>query len=228
MGFCENCGAKLETGEMFCSNCGVAIPQTSDHDVAIEVLNETGEKAFCQNCGAQLEKGSLFCTECGRRTTGVPGAEESNPTDTISKVTETKPQKASVPRKNRKKAVFAILTLAVVAVVVYLSFFYRDPVSDLKSVTFDSFGTMEFGDAVKANLSNAKWTSQKKDKYNYIITLNAFSPDLYEQIELEAKLVYDDAADTCYSKIQSVTVDDETYWDIDSIQYVMGLIYGED
>lgn len=49
---CQNCGANLEEGVLFCRECGsrVRIP-----------------KRFCRECGAQLPEGVKFCHECGAR-----------------------------------------------------------------------------------------------------------------------------------------------------------------
>ena len=47
---CKNCGAELEPGSAFCTNCGAP------------VTNET-----CPNCGEPLEDNSAFCTHCGAK-----------------------------------------------------------------------------------------------------------------------------------------------------------------
>ncbi len=48
--FCKNCGAPLESGSLFCGECGAK-----------------NAPEFCTNCGAKLEPGSKFCTNCGAK-----------------------------------------------------------------------------------------------------------------------------------------------------------------
>lgn len=54
---CANCGAVLEEGMMFCTECGTPVAKAAAfEDEACET---------CPNCGAPMEKGMKFCTECG-------------------------------------------------------------------------------------------------------------------------------------------------------------------
>ena len=54
---CKNCGAILEDGENFCSNCGLRV-------------NESNEKKFCSQCGKELDAGVQFCAWCGTKLNG--------------------------------------------------------------------------------------------------------------------------------------------------------------
>ena len=54
---CANCGAELEPGMLFCTECGTPVKEAD----ALE--DEAWET--CSNCGAAVEKGMKFCTECG-------------------------------------------------------------------------------------------------------------------------------------------------------------------
>ncbi len=49
--FCENCGARLEAGVVFCEECGVSIMQ-----------NNT-----CIKCGYKFERAGKFCPKCGTK-----------------------------------------------------------------------------------------------------------------------------------------------------------------
>lgn len=55
---CENCGAAIPYGSIFCSSCG----KKADEKQAggADVLK-------CSKCGAELEAGSQFCVSCGAK-----------------------------------------------------------------------------------------------------------------------------------------------------------------
>lgn len=50
--FCENCGAKLTPGAVFCDECGTKVA-VSDN--------------ACRNCGYQFERPGKFCPKCGTK-----------------------------------------------------------------------------------------------------------------------------------------------------------------
>ena len=52
--FCENCGAKLGAGDIFCTECGNAI-------------NNTGN---CRKCGYSFKGAEKFCPKCGTKREG--------------------------------------------------------------------------------------------------------------------------------------------------------------
>ena len=54
---CANCGAVLEEGMMFCTECGTPVAKAA--------ASEEKGCETCRNCGAVLEEGMMFCTECG-------------------------------------------------------------------------------------------------------------------------------------------------------------------
>lgn len=45
---CQNCGAELQDGVLFCRECGSKI-----------------KKRFCRECGAEIKEDSRFCSNCG-------------------------------------------------------------------------------------------------------------------------------------------------------------------
>jgi len=47
---CVKCGAQLQPGAKFCSDCGA-----------------TQEKQVCSKCQAELGPGAKFCNECGTK-----------------------------------------------------------------------------------------------------------------------------------------------------------------
>lgn len=49
--FCDNCGAKLATGAVFCEECGTSVTNTG----------------ICKNCGYKFERPGKFCPKCGTK-----------------------------------------------------------------------------------------------------------------------------------------------------------------
>lgn len=57
---CQNCGAEISNGAMFCNVCGAKIS-------AVSAQVEKEEK--CVQCGAKVGKADLFCNSCGAKIT---------------------------------------------------------------------------------------------------------------------------------------------------------------
>lgn len=73
--FCQNCGAKLSEGQVFCGKCGhkneVIQPVVEEPVVEEPVVEEVKVVApTCANCGAPLQEGQKFCPNCGKLTSG--------------------------------------------------------------------------------------------------------------------------------------------------------------
>ncbi len=52
VGFCENCGAKLNAEDAFCEECGAPVATAND---------------VCKNCGYKFERPGKFCPKCGTK-----------------------------------------------------------------------------------------------------------------------------------------------------------------
>ncbi len=52
IGFCENCGAKLNSDAMFCEECGASIAKMNN---------------VCNKCGYKFERPGKFCPKCGTK-----------------------------------------------------------------------------------------------------------------------------------------------------------------
>ncbi len=66
MMMCENCGATIPYGSIYCNICG----SKADEKQGGETVNAVpaGQEVLkCKNCGAVLEAGSLFCVSCGTK-----------------------------------------------------------------------------------------------------------------------------------------------------------------
>lgn len=68
---CENCGAIIPYGSMFCNVCGGKLDEKQE--AAAPVVNSNPNEAKCKKCGALLEEDSLFCTVCGTKVDEVEG-----------------------------------------------------------------------------------------------------------------------------------------------------------
>lgn len=61
--FCENCGYRLEPGDIFCPDCGHKIEILQKY----HTFHDEGGTArpVCPVCGTEIERNALFCIECG-------------------------------------------------------------------------------------------------------------------------------------------------------------------
>ena len=50
--YCRHCGARIEAGAKFCTNCGQSLPTTP-------------ATKYCRNCGRQLDTKADYCPFCG-------------------------------------------------------------------------------------------------------------------------------------------------------------------
>ena len=58
---CPNCGNRIKPGMVFCSSCGVKLPEP-------ELIEEPeGKAAFCSKCGAPVVGDADFCMSCGEK-----------------------------------------------------------------------------------------------------------------------------------------------------------------
>ncbi len=60
---CPSCGFLIEPGDLFCSNCGCAVPKEPKK---AEPAPESKSRR-CPNCGAEVDEDSVFCMKCGTR-----------------------------------------------------------------------------------------------------------------------------------------------------------------
>lgn len=60
---CENCGAVIPYGSMYCNICGKKADEKQEDANAAANPNE----ARCKQCGAILDADSLFCASCGTK-----------------------------------------------------------------------------------------------------------------------------------------------------------------
>lgn len=59
---CQSCGATVQKGQKFCTDCGLKLPE--DLEPVVEEILKVKE---CQNCGEKIKKGQKFCIGCGEK-----------------------------------------------------------------------------------------------------------------------------------------------------------------
>ena len=70
---CEQCGADVPDGSVFCIVCGARISE------AVKVI--------CPHCGAEMDdEEAVFCSECGKRIDEEPAEESAPETEDINKI----------------------------------------------------------------------------------------------------------------------------------------------
>lgn len=123
VGFCAQCGAKLEGEAGFCPNCGIKIakekrlakkfclrcgaqvkakakfcPSCGQQLPELKVEEEKPTKNFCPKCGGKLPLGATFCGECGVKISEVEARVKEAKPEAVSEVVSPKeaPQEAKV------------------------------------------------------------------------------------------------------------------------------------
>ncbi|WP_294496307.1 zinc ribbon domain-containing protein [uncultured Gemmiger sp.] len=75
MGYCSNCGHKVDDGAKFCSKCGAAINRTYDYTPQAQRKTEyDGVIHKCPNCGEILNAFVSKCPTCGYELRGTAAA----------------------------------------------------------------------------------------------------------------------------------------------------------
>lgn len=166
---------------------------------------------FCKKCGAEIPEGAKFCKSCGEP---VPpqnsGAEQS----------------MGPVKKKKMKSPLTVAAMLIALVAIYYMFFFDNTVSDVKNLVFNQYGTEAIGTVADKNLSNVKWSSDKIDDGYYYVTLKGFSPDLTGQISVRFDVSYAD--DYVYATPNLVSVNGDTYSDLQSVRFIMAVVYGNE
>ncbi len=58
---CPKCGGKIKQEMVYCSNCGLRLPDK------VNIEEADNKKQFCSECGEILESGALYCAKCGKQ-----------------------------------------------------------------------------------------------------------------------------------------------------------------
>lgn len=94
MAFCEQCGAELSAGALFCQECGKPVPEP--------VVR------LCAGCGQQLPADAVFCPSCGLSANAKVAVEAERTGDalvlTVTDVSEGLVFGAAEPEKTAEEA----------------------------------------------------------------------------------------------------------------------------
>lgn len=176
---------------------------------------------FCERCGAALPDNVNFCPDCGWK---IPQNEQppDHPLDTPPDPTKKQDKK---PGKfgTIKSIISLILLIGVIVAIVYS--IQRHPVSDLKDIVFDEYGSETLGDAVSKSMINVSWDTEKISKTKYQVTLTGFNTELYSDLALVFNLTYGN--DRVYAKFDHLLQDGEYCDDYFSMALALSAIYGD-
>ena len=111
---CSNCGAPLEEGAQFCTECGTRVCATQRQ---------------CPYCGAAIDDDSQFCSECGAKLDGVPAdiphvqtsVAVQQPQQSVTEFTQTQSGSDNIVVEAKKKSNPWIYAIAGVFVVILLA-----------------------------------------------------------------------------------------------------------
>ena len=139
---------------------------------------------FCERCGTALPDNVNFCPDCGWK---IPQNAQSlnHPPNTPPNPME-KQGKKSGKVGVIKSIISLILLIGVIVTIVYS--LQRHPVSDLKDIVFEDYGSEPFGDAVDNSMINVSWDTEKISKTKYQVILTGFSTELYSDLTNVIKL----------------------------------------
>lgn len=176
---------------------------------------------FCERCGAALPDNVNFCPDCGRKIS--QNVQSLNQPPNTPPNSMEKQSKKSGKVELIKSIISLILVIGVIVAIVYSV--QRHPVSDLKDIVFDEYGSETLGDAVDNSMINVSWDTEKISKTKYQVTLTGFSTELYSDLTLTFNLTYGD--DRVYAKLDHLLQDGEYYDDFYSIALALSTIYGD-
>ena len=111
---CSNCGAPLEDGAQFCTECGTKVCVTQRQ---------------CLHCGAAIDDDSQFCSECGAKLDGVPAdippvqtsVAVQQPQQSVTGFTQTQSGSDNIVVEAKKKSNPWIYAIAGIFVVILLA-----------------------------------------------------------------------------------------------------------
>ncbi len=127
--FCNNCGTKIEDGDMFCSNCGTPVPQAAPvpqpvapqpEPVYQQPVAPAPEPVYQQPMQPQMAPGMQPQMAPGMQPQMVPGMQPQ--------MAPGKPPKAPKEKKKKKKSVLPIILLFILLVAAVgggVLFFFR-------------------------------------------------------------------------------------------------------
>lgn len=199
---------------------------------------------FCANCGTKLPDEALFCPTCGNRSPRMnqsppPSQPEPQSQPQAQSQTQTPPRQETsaaagqsgvkaAPAPVHRHFPFGTIVAAiilVVAVVMWISNYQEQAITDLKNVIFTQYDAGDsIGTTANENMSHVQWSSEKLSKGKYDVTLTGIDDMYGALIEATFRVTYSD--DTVYAVLNRATVNG-TACSSTELGLVMMLIYGQ-
>ena len=181
---------------------------------------------YCKECGTQLPDGAMFCPNCG--TGAASTAQDSTAGQRYAAGGPRTTPPPAAPVRHRHFPFGTIVAAVILAAAVWLLFSNHGvgPVSELKSVIFDQYDSVQpFGMAVKENMSSVKWSSEKRGNGSYDVTITGVD-NMYGGL-VEATFRVTHMGDAVYAVINRASVNGETCVGSTELTVVMLLLYGQ-
>ena len=189
---------------------------------------------YCQECGTQLPEEAMFCPDCGTST----GAASSTPHGSTAEQQYTpggptatpQPTAASptVPARHRHFP-FGTIVAAVILVAAFWMLFtnYENrSIRDLKGIIFTQYNVGDsLGKVINENMSQAKWSSEKRGNDSYDVTVTGVENMYDSMIEATFRVTYMD--DAVHSVLTRASVNGQVCTDSSELAVVMLLLYGQ-
>lgn len=189
---------------------------------------------YCQECGTQLPEEAMFCPDCGTST----GAASSTPQGSTAEQQYTpggptatpQPTAASptVPARHRHFP-FGTIVAAVILVAAFWMLFtnYENrSIRDLKGIIFTQYNVGDsLGKVINENMSQAKWSSEKRGNDSYDVTVTGVENMYDSMIEATFRVTYMD--DAVHSVLTRASVNGQVCTDSSELAVVMLLLYGQ-
>ena len=189
---------------------------------------------YCQECGTQLPEEAMFCPDCGTST----GAASSTPHGSTAEQQYTPGGPTATPQPTAASPTvparhwhfpFGTIVAAVILVAAFWMLFtnYENrSIRDWKGIIFTQYTVGDsLGKVINENMSQAKWSSEKRGNDSYDVTVTGVENMYDSMIEATFRVTYMD--DAVHSVLTRASVNGQVCTDSSELAVVMLLLYGQ-